>query len=203
MKGSRNHRVWRHHHTGTPHHLPLPHRPAAPTSDAVWRCRLQRPPPNGEAWNYIPLHSVLDSALVICGPLFVIIHLPTPLLSKYLFLWWLSASYAGVLLYSRLLRVGGTRPGICTPFLRCTLSMEISLRPKALNYPITNERPVYISALTSPQNPDTQLLKPLSNILLWSSTPNWQQSKLNSWFQNLASHCLTHLRNSITPHPAA
>lgn len=61
------------------------------------------------------------------------------------------------------------------PFLEMhTLYGDIIEAQGSEHYPITNERPMYISALTSPQNPDTQLLKPLSNILLWISTPNWK-----------------------------
>lgn len=125
MKGSRNHRMWRHNHTGTPHHLPLLHRPAFSTYDVVcylplWKDPLLTERPGTPSSSFHLGLCSCDLQLSLCHHPF-----PTPLLLKYLLLWLLSASYMGLLLYSRLLKVGDTTPGICTPFLRNTLSMEI------------------------------------------------------------------------------
>lgn len=63
----------------------------------------------------------------------------------------------------------------------------------------TNDHQDYIPALTALQNPLRAAALP--DISLWISPPNWKWPKLNSWFQNLSSHSLSHLRNSITTHP--
>lgn len=89
----------------------------------------KRPTLYGEAWDSMP--SIQSWTLLLWSAALSLSSSICPLS----FFWNTSFSdcYAGVLLYSRLLKVGGTRPGICPPFLGYTPSMEISLRPKALN----------------------------------------------------------------------
>lgn len=117
MKGSRNHRAWRHNHTGTPHHVPSPPPlhlppPLMMRSDTV---PLKTPPPWGGGSGI----SSPPFSLGLCSCdlwLFVLIHLNAPLLSKYLFSLIVISFLCRVPLSSRLLKVGGHQAWNLHPF---------------------------------------------------------------------------------------
>lgn len=203
MKGSRNRKMWRHNHTGTPHLLPSLHRTISSLYDAVWHCPLKSASLPTGGLELHPLHSVLDSALVICCSLFVI-HLPTPFFWNAFF-----SDYCQfpVLKYSSLSDPKSWEtPGL--EFASFSLNIHSPWRgPRLWMSPHTTDGQVCIPALTALQNPNTGETLPDNS--LWICTPNWKWPKLNFWFQNLSSHSLTHLRSHPwflsppTPDPSA
>ena len=164
MKGSRNHRAWRHNHTGTLHLLLSLHQPDSFSYDTVWHCpRVKSDSPTrlrmGPRTPSPPF--VLDYACS-CDLLLSLCHCPfaCPLLSKYLPLWLLSVSSAGVSSF-RPLKVKGA-PGLKSSLFSWDIHTPwrepwgSSLRKPSH----ANDCEVYIPALTAPQNPYTWQMKP-------------------------------------------
>lgn len=121
----------------------------------IW---LPHPAPHG-AWDSIPsVQSWTLHALVICCSLFVIVRLPV--LLKYLPLWLLSVSSAGVSSF-RPLKVKGA-PGLKSSLFSWDIHAPWR-EPwgSSLGKPShANDCEVYIPALTAPQNPYTWQMKP-------------------------------------------
>lgn len=197
MKGSRNRRAWRHNHTGTLHLLSSLHQITSVTLPLL---KAPSPPP-AEAWDSVP--SIQFWTLLLW---FAALSLSSSICPPPSFEILSSLTVISFLCWSLLLFQTSKDWG--TPNLKfISLSLNIH-SPWRYHWNArlwvpshTNDDQIYIPALTS--RIQTLPAEALPDISLLISTPNWKQPKPNSWFQNLSSHRLTHLRNSITTHPAA
>lgn len=155
MKGSGNHRAWRHNRTGTlPATWLLPFWCSVNT--ALLKIRTLRMGPGTPSLPFGP-------GLRSCELLLSLCHCPCdyPFLLKHLLFWLLSVSFAGSSFSSREGR-RGSRLILWTLFLRPADFTEIWARPKARLPFHANGCEVYIPAPTAPQHPNT-----------YSPSPTW------------------------------
>lgn len=155
MKGSGNHRAWRHNRTGTlPATWLLPFWCSVNT--ALLKIRTLRMGPGTPSLPFGP-------GLRSCELLLSLCHCPCdyPFLLKHLLFWLLSVSFAGSSFSSREGR-RGSRLILWTLFLRPAHFTEIWARPKARLPFHANGCEVYIPAPTAPQHPNT-----------YSPSPTW------------------------------